>query len=356
MQFTDIDKNFKVDNTFGETGVDIYDIPHSNFAVYGVYYDYQYSRFVRMDKEVANQVSEGVKRLADNTAGGRMRFGTNSTKLRLRATYSYRWHRPHMTDLSQCGFILLEEYEDKPPRLVKILPPSHTDDESFSVTVDLPSGHHDYILHFPLYNEVATLTIGLDSGAEVTRGKAYRDISPILYYGSSITQGACASRPDNTYQSHISRWNDIDHINLGFSGSALGEEIMARYLATIDTSLFVCDYDANAPTAEHLQETLSRLYHIYREARPDTPILFLSCTMYDNPTYDRGREQVVYGIYKQALDLGDKMVYYISGRTLFGEEDRDNCTTDGTHPNDLGFYRMAKIIYDKMIEIDSKFE
>jgi len=108
----------------------------------------------------------------------------------------------------------------------------------------------------------------LDKNARVNGGKKYRDELPILYYGSSITQGGCASRPDHAYQALIAKWNNIDYINLGFSGNAKGEDIMVDYLASMDCGLFVCDYDHNAPTAEYLKNTHYCLYKRYREKQP----------------------------------------------------------------------------------------
>ena len=212
----------------------------------------------------------------------------------------------------------------------------------------------DYILYFPLYNPVRSLSIGLEKGARVDHGKKYKDIKPILYYGSSITQGACASRPDNCYQAMIEKWNNVDFINLGFAGNAKGEDAMADHLASIDCSLFVCDYDYNAPTVEHLKKTHYRLYERYRKARPTTPILFLT-----KPDLwgedEKERERVVRKTYKKALAAGDKNVYFMAGKYFYPNDIRESCAVDGCHPADLGFYFMAKKIYKKMQEIDGIF-
>jgi lysophospholipase L1-like esterase len=253
--------------------------------------------------------------------------------------------------------MLLEETK-KGTKLVKGFLPLFDQQKGFEGSADcnIKGGKTlDYILYFPLYNGVNSLEIGLDEGASVGHGRVYRDIKPILYYGSSITQGGCASRPDNSYQALISKWNNIDFINLGFSGSARGETVMVDYLKNIDCSLFVCDYDHNAPTADHLEKTHYALYESYRKARKDTPILFLT-----RPDYKAGqnecerRERIVRETYERAKAQGDNNVYFIAGRTFF-TTDRQNCTVDGCHPNDLGFYKMAKKIYAKMQEIDGIF-
>ncbi len=353
MGIETVDTNFVLQKE-EQTGMEYYAVPSAGFSLYGVNYD-EKDGFWRMPIEIAKKVSDGVSVLTYQTSGGRLRFSTDSKRLEIRVRYDVLWPMPHMTLVGQGGFILLEEGE-KGRKLVKILPPDFSSAKGYTASTDLKGdGMRDYILYFPLYNEVKGLEIGLDKGAKVGKGKAYRDIKPILYYGSSITQGGCASRPDNSYQAFIEKWNNIDFINLGFSGNAKGEDEMVDYLTTIDCSLFVCDYDHNAPTAEHLEKTHYRLYERYRKVRPTTPILFL--TKPDLWGEDELlRENIIRKTYKKARSLGDENVYFIAGRTFYGALERDNCAVDGCHPNDLGFSRMAQKIYKKMIEIDKKFK
>ena len=159
-------------------------------------------------------------------------------------------------------------------------------------------------MYFPLYNDVRALSISLDKNACVKSGKKYRDELPILYYGSSITQGGCASRPDQAYQALIAKWNNIDFINLGFSGNAKGEACMVEYLASIDCSLFVCDYDPNAPNAEYLSNTHYPLYERYRKARPNTPILFITKPDFKWDLEDETRHRIIYSTYKKQKRTG----------------------------------------------------
>lgn len=98
---------------------------------------------------------------------------------------------------------------------------------------------------------------------------------PVVYYGSSITQGACASRPGNCYESILSRRLDCDYINLGFSGSAKGEDAIVDYIIGLDMSVFVMDYDYNAPTPEHLEKTHSKMFKAIRAEHPTLPIIIM---------------------------------------------------------------------------------
>lgn len=354
MKIEELDRNFELTGRARtEDGMAYFTIPHPAFSLYGVYYDAKRCEFRRMPAEIAEKINRGVAFFSSDTSGGRLRFSTDANKFSIRVSYAELRPMPHMAMLGQGGFVLLAE-DERASRLVKILPPTVADKTGFFYTIDLSGELQDYILYFPLYNGVKSLEIGLSEGASIERGKAYRAEKPILYYGSSITQGGCVSRPDNCYQAMISKWNNIDYINLGFNGNALGEDAMVDYLASIDCSLFVCDYDHNAPTVEHLNATHLRLYQRYRAARPDTPILFISRPDLRRGEEDIARRNIIRKTYQFARKNGDTKVYFLNGGSFFAT-DRDFCTVDGTHPNDLGAYRMAKKIYQTICKIDPRF-
>ena len=120
---------------------------------------------------------------------------------------------------------------------------------------------------------------------------------------------------------------------------------MADYLATLTASVFVIDYDANAPSAKWLQDTHYPMYEKIRKNNPATPIVFMTYPAIRHRKALRGpTRDVIYNNYLKAKASGDCNVFFIDGETLFGEEDWDCCTGDSCHPNDLGFYRMAKTV------------
>ncbi|MBQ8395037.1 MAG: hypothetical protein IJX49_05635 [Clostridia bacterium] len=254
MGIEKLDRNFDLREKVVSNGEKTYTIPSSPFDLYGVYYDSKANGFVRMDLDIASKISEGVCALSRHTAGGRLCFRTDSATLKITVTYSVLGIMSHMPLTGSSGFSLCERTKHGEVR-VKQLAPLYTDEKGFSATTQLRGGMREYILYFPLYNDVFSLQITLDKNARVEHGSGYRNVLPILYYGSSITQGGCASRPDNSYQALICRRNGIDFINLGFSGNAKAESEMISYLGGIDCSLFVCDYDHNAPTAAYLKDT-----------------------------------------------------------------------------------------------------
>ena len=106
------------------------------------------------------------------------------------------------------------------------------------------------------------MEVGIDDDAEFLAAPAQKYEKPVCFYGSSITQGGCASKPGNSYNAMLARWLDFPQVNLGFSGNGKGEDTMAEYIASLDMSAFVYDYDYNAPTTEHYEATHDRFYRI----------------------------------------------------------------------------------------------
>ena len=344
MKIEKIDANFKKEEIQKTADIVYYTIPCKKFDLYGVYYDEALHQFVRMDHRTAKHVSDGVGYLSTHTSGGRIRFSTDSSTIGISVTVPSLDQMSHMPLTGSCGFALLEKIEDT-YKTISVFRPSPDEKTGYTGEVEIKNkGVHEYILFFPLYNGVSELKIGLDASATLYEPEKYRDMAPILYYGASIEQGGCASRPDNSYTAMLSKWNNIDFINLGFSGNCKGEPLMAEYLTGIDCSLFFMAYDGNAPSVEYLKETHFPFYQAYRKVKQDVPIVFMSVPCFDKFSNAAERRDVLRESFLKARELGDHHVYFIDGETIFGEKDREMCTVEGIHPNDLGFYRIAKAI------------
>ena len=145
-----------------------------------------------------------------------------------------------------------------------------------------------------------------------------------------------------------------DYINLGFSGSARGEEAICQYMASLDVSVFVVDYDHNAPSLEHLKATHYPLFKTFRDAHPGTPVVFVSKPDFRGDADSVARRAAIYETYRTAKENGDDNVYFIDGELLFAGEFRDSCTVDGCHPNDLGFFRMGMVIGEAVAKVLEK--
>lgn len=352
MKIEELDSNLLVESDIKEQDIVWLDVKNSPFIINGIFYDEKTRQYLRMPWDIADKVSEGVSYLNTNTAGGRVRFQTDSSFIGIRAVMNTNSLMSHITLAGQSGFDMYrkKEMDDMAIYCHTFMPPMgmHTGYDSPYQTEGKMA---EYTINFPLYDGVKELYIALKKDALILPPNPYKYADPIVYYGSSITQGGCASRPGNSYQAIISRRLDVDHINLGFSGNAKGEDVMVQYLAGLKMSAFVCDYDHNAPSLDYLKATHMPLYRAIRKEQPKLPIIFVSAPdVLINPVWAE-RRSVVRDTYETALREGDRQVYYIDGGELFAGEAWDSCTVDGCHPNDLGFYRMAMRIEKELQKI-----
>ncbi len=352
MKIEQIDKNFAAKTMNDDREKDYYSIPDERFSLFGLSYSEKEGGFYRVPGDIAEKTSAGVSALARNTSGGRLCFSTNSEYLSISVTYEYLCKFAHMPLTGTSGFSLLEK-TDRGYVFLAMLRPGIDDEKGYCANCALPGGKmHDYVLFFPLYNDVDSLVVALEKGSDVAPFNPYKAVLPVVYYGSSITQGGCASRPDNSYQALISKHTDVDFLNFGFSGNAKGEQIMAEFLSKIPASLFVMDYDHNAPDAEWLKRTHYNFYKKYRENNATTPILFVSRPDYKHAPDGEERLKIIKSTFKRAKKEGDEKVWFLNGKSFYDFKYGEDCEVDGTHPNNLGFYRMAEKLLKKLKEIN----
>lgn len=338
MDIGTIDGNLRVDKTFDAPDVIYRDCRESPFSVCGLLWE---DGFCRLPGTIAQKTNEGVEWLSRNTAGGRIRFRTDSPYVVLSCQMPSVTLFPHMPLFGTTGFDL---YSDGMFEGTFRMPVSLKDGYDAILWFG-KSGMHDVTIGFPLYNDVSAVKIGLAKSAALLAPKPYRLEKPVVYYGSSITQGGCVSHPGLSYPSLISEELQTDYVNLGFSGSARGERVMAEYIASLEQALFVYDYDHNAPSIEHLEKTHEPFFRLIRKRQPDLPVLFLSAPnfKFDATAYTE-RRAIIRRTYENAKKSGDRNVWLIDGETLWGENHWDCCTMDRIHPNDLGHFRMAQVI------------
>lgn len=343
MQISDIDPNFRLSEKI-PADTKFRSVWEEPFRIYGIA-ENGTGDFCRLPRTLLPQCSAGIQRLAEYLAGACVRFSTDADSL------SVVWElvtSANMSHFAPCGKNGMELYEetDSGVRHVSNLLPAlegggacRIHQSSF---VRLPGGLRSYVLYLPLYNGLKTLMLGLPPQAQLSAGRTPHTEKPIVFYGSSVTQGACASKAGSCYTTLLARRLDAAQINLGFSGSAKGEPELAQYIASLDMSLFVYDYDYNAPSVEHLQATHEPFFRIIREAHPKLPVVMISRTGGGTRSADTdARREVILKTYTNARDSGDRKVWFVNGADLLGETDLDLCSVDGAHPTDIGFLRMA---------------
>ncbi len=341
----EIDKNFKIETNINKSDIKFYNPLYAPFKVHGVFYED--GKYRRMPEEVAKTVSTGVHFLHANTAGGRVRFRTTSPYIAIHVKMPYVGKMPHFALCGSAGFDL---YIDG-SYTHTYQPPFHITD-GYEGIKDLLGTHMKEVeINLPLYSDVSELLIGLQDGSEIEAPTPYKIEQPVVYYGSSVTQGGCASRPGTAYQGFVSRELQVDHINLGFSGSAHAEKEMYDYIKGLEMSVFVMDYDYNCVEVDELDRTHEKMFLSIREARPELPIVLMTAPKPEplSPHYS-ARYDIIRRTYENAIARGDKNVYFIGGPTLMklcGNEG----TVDTTHPTDLGFYSMSVAVTEVLKKI-----
>lgn len=342
-----IDRNFSVKTSIEKEGIKFFNADGAPFKIYGVFREN--GKYRRMSEAVAKTVSEGVYILHSNTAGGRVRFVTDSTYIAINAEMDGLGKMPHFAFTGSIGFDLYVGNE-----YIKTFVPSFEITEGYESIIEFETKEiREITINFPLYSNVKHLYIGLDENSVVQEAKPYINQYPIVYYGSSITQGGCASRPGMAYQSILSRKFNCDFINLGFSGSAKAEDEMIDYIKNLDMSVFVYDYDHNAPSVKHLEKTHEKMFKAIRSHHPELPIIMMSRPKFYLTAEEEQRLEIITKTYNNAISNGDKNVYLIDGKKLT-ELCGNEGTVDSCHPTDFGFASMAEALAKvlKNIRID----
>lgn len=336
---SEIDKNFIVESQIKKEDLKFYDVESAPFKLYGL--QRENDRFCRLPGEVAKTVNGGVFKMHTKTAGGRVRFVTDSSYVAISAQLDAILRSSQFAFTGCAGFDLYQDEGKGQIYQGTFIPPLSLD-KGYESVIDFPDRRKRVItIHFPILSDVKKLYIGLQEGALLLEAPDYRYEKPIVYYGSSITQGECASRPGNSYQAIISRALDCDFLNLGFSGNAKGEDSITEYISRLDMQCFVMDYDYNAPTLEHYEATHERMYCRIRQAQPELPIVILTRPKVHLTDVEEQRVEIAQRTYQNAVKNGDKNVYFIKGSELIAPEVMESATVDGVHPNDSGFVSMA---------------
>ncbi len=353
VKLTDVDPNFKSCSVEG-VSYDMYN-PRT-LGLEGFPWEAENERpYIRMPERIYPEITPYLQYHTTCSAGGCVRFCTDATAILIRGTYRPVGVMSHMALSGQAGFdVLLREngYDRLLANFRNDAEEFYKQNFDFSFSCPLPGGMQEYRINLPLYSGLERLEIGISQGAKVTKAPAHKVEKPILFYGSSITQGGCASRPSTCHAALLSSWVDAEQINMGYSGNAKGEPVVAEEIAKLDLSCFVMDYDFNADTPEYLAQTHEPFFRIIREKNPDLPVIFISRPhgKSDDLAEAEQRRAIIYKTYENAKNSGDNKVFFVDGMSFFAEVGREVPTVDRVHPTDLGFYLMAKGILPALKE------
>jgi lysophospholipase L1-like esterase len=300
--------------------------------------------FDRLPKRAKGVVRDAVWNLSRHSAGMLTRFRTDATEIWVDyKVTSANLAMAHMPATGVSGIDLYATDQQGDSRWLAVTRPAQQTVKT-KMTSGLIPAERVFTAYLPLYNGTEYLKIGVPEAASF-EPLAPRDDKPLLFYGTSITHGACASRPGMPHPAILGRRFDRPVINLGFSGNGKMEKEVGQFLCELDPAVYVIDCLPNMNAGEVAQRA-EPLVRQLREARPDTPILLVEDRTYANTPFIRahqqrhaGSRQALRAAYEKLTAAGVNSIGYLAGDKLLGD-DRDD-TTDGSHPNDLGFYRHA---------------
>lgn len=299
--------------------------------------------FDRLPGKAQGAVRPPVWGLSHDSAGMCVRFETDATVMRLR--YKLRGKElglPHMPATGVSGFDLYVKHQGQWRWLAVVRPTESAADVMLVDEID--PGRREYVLYLPLYNGVDTLEIGVAKSAAFA-GLPPRNAKPIVFYGTSINQGGCATRPGMAYTAILGRRLDRPMINLGFSGNGEMDASVGVLLAELDPAVYVIDCLPNME-AKLVAERTEPLVRQLRKARPDTPIVLVEDRTYSYAFLKRAvrdrqaaSRAALRAAHERLIAAGVKGLYYVPGDSLLGAD--GEATVDGSHPNDLGMTRLA---------------
>ena len=316
----------------------------SPIRVFGLMNFYKNGSLMRLPEEMMEKMPQ-LRQFGSRSTGGRVCFRTDTKNLYVKLVSKTFIRDVFSTQVASSGLDVYVGDRTEGNFIGSVFPTGlrGTDPLVSEKTFTLQGKMTDITIYMPKNEILDHIDIGIDDDAAMEAPAPYENKNPVIFYGSSITEGGCAGRVGNAYTAALSRQLNMDYINFGFSGSAKGETEMAEFIAGIPMSIFVMDYDYNAPDAEYLAQTHEKFFRIIREKNPALPIIMLS-----NPNYRIKREEsekrlaVIRLTYENAVANGDRNVYLVSGENFYTESDPYACTVDGVHPNDCGFYHMTK--------------
>ena len=301
----------------------------------------------RLPAAAEKTVTSNVWNLSRDSAGMMVRFQTDASAISVR--YKLLKDRLALTNMSAMGVSGVDLYARDSKghwRWVVASKPTAVMVEAELVN-GLAPGSREYALYLPLYNGVEKLEIGVAPGAAFTE-LAPRQAKPVVFYGTSITHGASASRPGMVHTAIIGRHLDVPVINLGFSGNGRMDAAVGDFLTGIDAAVYVIDCLPNMGPQEVL-EKCGPLVKQLRAKRADTPIILVEDRRYTNSWITPGKAKfhtenhaALKSVYETLTREGVKNLFYIPGDDLLGDDDEG--AADGSHPSDLGFMRQATVM------------
>lgn len=306
------------------------------------------ANFHRIDTTQHQDLPKNIKNLMTNGAGLYIAFKTNSQQISVKWCTSSSKTYPNLSAIAFEGLDLYIK-QDGQWLYAGVGRPTGTKDDCQTATLvqDMGINEKECLLYLPLYDEILDLEIGIDNHATFEKFENAKSSPKIVIYGTSITQGASASRPGLSYPARIARGLDVEIFNWGVSGSAKMEKSVSRLIGETQMDLLILDCIANC-SADHIEERTKDFIKEIRHKHPQLPILAISGVVFEAGNFnlkiaaDIRQRNHNFENHIQALQLQDKNLYWLDSEGFLGSDHEG--TIDGTHPNDIGFDRMIQKI------------
>jgi hypothetical protein len=316
----------------------------------------------RLPGKAKGVVRDPVWNLSHDSAGMCVRFITDATSIQARwSLRSENLAMPHMPATGVSGLDLFVKTENGRWRWLAVGQPKKYPANSAELVKEIPAGKREYVLYLPLYNGVQSVELGLPKDSTLAKAGPWSSGTrkPIVFYGTSITQGGCASRPGMVHTAILGRQLNCPVINLGFSGNGKMESEMADLLAELDPAVYSLDCLPNMTAAE-VTERVEPFVRTLRKAHPKTPILLVEDRSYTDSFLVSSKRQrnlenraALRAAYDRLLAAGTQDLHYLSGEELLGDDGEG--TVDSSHPTDLGFMRQAdafRAVLEKIVRVE----
>ena len=310
------------------------------------------NRYDRLPISYKDIVRKPVWDLSKSSAGMSIRFISNSDVISVKWTILNDLKMNHMPDTGIKGIDLYFKNKDK-WQYINTGRPEGIKNESILID-NMTEKMREFKIFLPLYDGIVNIEVGIDSES-IIKKPLKKNKKTIIFYGTSITQGGCASRPGMAHTNIISRKLDFDCVNFGFSGNGIMEQPIAKLISESKPLFYVIECMPNMINAENVTNKTIPLVDTIRENNTEAPIVLVDYFIPTTSILDKKTENEIRGMnlalkteYEKMISEGYNNILYVKSKNAIGDDNEG--TVDGVHFTDLGFIRYADFLIDKFVE------
>lgn len=312
------------------------------------------SPYDRLPLSYKKHVRKPVWDLSKSSAGLSIRFISNSSRISAKWEVLNNNEMNHMPDTGIKGIDLYYK-TDKGWQYLATGRPQGLKNE-YNLIQNMTNEEREYKIYLPLYDGIKNIEIGIDENSFIRKGEINFK-NTIVFYGTSITQGGCASRPGMIHTNIISRKLDIDVVNFGFSGNGRMEQPIGELISQMTPLFYVIECMPNMIEPQNITNNTIPLVDTIRKGNPDAPIIFVDLFDYSFSALNSNAKNKKEGMNAALKAEFEKMqnksyqnIFYVNSKNSIGSDMEG--TVDGVHFTDLGYMRYSSFLIDKFKELN----